>query len=178
MRSQIYRYSILLTVLVAGLLIDLYTKEWARESLRGRANIEIAAGLVELGYTENRGMVFGLLNNDEFTPLHPVLKHLTLIGTVFLLVYVIVIRKKPLRLLLPFYLVLAGAIGNALDKIRFGYVIDFIHLQIKGFIDWPFYFNMADAFLCIGIGWLFIELHFSGSHSNDQSETNDTEPQV
>ena len=168
MRSQIYRYSILFSVLVTGLLLDLYTKECVRESLQGRANIEIIGGLVELGYTENRGMVFGLLNKDEFAPFHTVLKHLTLIGTLLLIIYIVVIRNKPLRYLLPFYMVLSGAIGNALDKIRFGFVVDFIHLQIKGVIDWPFYFNIADAFLCIGIGWLFIDLHVVTGSTKDQ----------
>ena len=56
MRSYVYRYVILLAILLAGLCVDLYTKEWARDSLQHGPNREILGGLVELGYTGEEAM--------------------------------------------------------------------------------------------------------------------------
>ncbi len=56
---------------------------------------------------------------------------------------------------LAFSFILAGALGNCFDRIRFGYVIDFIDLYI-GDYHWPV-FNLADSAICIGVGLLVIE---------------------
>ncbi len=156
--KYVFRYSILLTVVIAGCNADQYTKSWARSSLKDNPALSYLGGNIELGYAENRGMVFGLLNTGTFAPVHTVLRHLSLLGALFLVAYVLVERKKPLSHLLPLYVMLAGALGNALDKLRFGFVVDFIHMQLGPALNWPFLFNIADVLLCTGIGLVILRI--------------------
>jgi len=152
--QHIIKYSVLVSILIAGCNADLYTKRWARGTLKGRPPVSLFGGTMTLDYTENRGMVFGILNRKEFSSIHGLLRHITLIGTLVLALYIFFSRKKPFLFLLPFYIILGGALGNAFDKIRFGFVTDFIHIRLGRFFNWPFLFNIADVLLCVGIGLL------------------------
>jgi signal peptidase II len=49
-----------------------------------------------------------------------------------------------------------GAVGNLIDTFTGGYVVDFIHIHAGRFLDWPFFFNLADAYVCIGAGILVL----------------------
>ena len=53
--------------------------------------------------------------------------------------------------LLPFLFFWIGALGNLIDPFKYGYVVDFIHIQAGDFLNWPFYFNLADAYITIGV---------------------------
>jgi signal peptidase II len=50
-----------------------------------------------------------------------------------------------------------GAIGNLIAPFLYGYVVDFIHIQAGNVLNWPFYFNLADAFITIGMILLIIQ---------------------
>jgi signal peptidase II len=52
---------------------------------------------------------------------------------------------------------MAGAWGNIYDQVTSGHVIDFIHIHLGAMLDWPFFFNVADAYLCVGMGFLLIK---------------------
>ena len=60
------------------------------------------------------------------------------------------LRKLSFFYHLPFFIILSGAFGNLIDRIRFGHVIDFIHVHWRNTIDWPFVFNIADVLICTG----------------------------
>ncbi len=66
----------------------------------------------------------------------------------------------------------AGALGNLVDRLRFGEVVDFLDFHVHGY-HWPA-FNVADSALCIGAGLFFIHFLLGGSHgygTEDQSRT-------
>lgn len=64
-------------------------------------------------------------------------------------------------------LVLGGALGNIVDRIRFGYVVDFVHLHVG---RWSFYvFNVADAAITVGVAILFVRALMSGSEKKAES---------
>ena len=61
--------------------------------------------------------------------------------------------------LLPYLIILGGAVGNLIDRIRYGYVVDFIYFHIRDRFSWPI-FNVADILLSVGVGLLLIQLFF------------------
>ncbi|MBS3159210.1 signal peptidase II [Candidatus Woesearchaeota archaeon] len=95
-----------------------------------------------LNYQENTGIAFSLLRNQNF---------FIIIITIFIIGFLIYYYKNK-RCQLGIIFILAGAIGNLINRIHLGYVIDFIQISI-----WPV-FNLADVFNIIGIIILFSKL--------------------
>jgi signal peptidase II len=166
MKKNILKYSVLILITVTGFSIDIYTKNWAFQTLKDKHKITIVKGFVECGYTENRGMIFGILNRSNTNFIYFILRHATPIGTFILILFLIISRKHSFFYLLPYNIILSGALGNSYDKITKGFVIDFIHIHFLNILDWPFYFNIADALICIGMGILITEMIFVPSVIN------------
>ena len=135
-------FSILLIV------FDQWTKHLAVAKLRGKEAFVLIDGVFELSYLENRGMAWGLLSGSRW---------LFLAGTLVVLVLIVyAFLKAPatrrytfLRFVLA--LVAAGAVGNMIDRMFNGYVVDFFSFIL---ISFPI-FNVADCYVVVG-GILFI----------------------
>jgi signal peptidase II len=136
----------MLLFLIALLVVaaDQLSKVWIRSNLLvGQSLFE--AGFFRIIHVNNTGAAFGLFQGQSF-----LLTIVALVGITVLLVYVLVIyRKFPLldnrlgRSTLG--LVLGGAVGNLVDRLRFGYVTDFISVGL-----WPA-FNIADSAITVGV---------------------------
>lgn len=108
--------------------------------------------VLEFGYAENRGMSFGLLQNQTF--LFMVITVLALAMFIYLFKDISFENKKIYTLSIVLFI--AGTIGNAIDRLFLRYVIDFMHFP---FLEWPlsliglpnFYNNFADMYLSLGI---------------------------
>lgn len=150
MVKRITRSILLIMVLFTGCNFDLYTKRYAIENLKDKSTVTIVNGYVEFSYVENRGMVFGALDKIE-SGMKFYLLNIVNLCAVLLMAYIIWrIRKLSFLYQLPFFLILAGASGNLINRIRLGYVIDFIHIHLKDVFDWPFLFNVADVLVLTG----------------------------
>jgi len=160
MNKRIAKFILLFFVLLTGCNADLYTKLLAKNSLKESATVTIVDGYIELSYTENEGMVFGLLNNKESHLKHYLLVGLNCISALVLIFIIWRFRKFSFYYHLPFFIILAGAFGNLIDRIINGRVVDFIHIHLKDFIDWPFLFNLADVLISLGGILLVILLIF------------------
>lgn len=137
------------------LTLDVITKQWALEALAGGRRIELLGGLIPLTLAFNRGAAFGLsFGNDPRWFFVPVtLVALGLLGALLVQAE----RSDHLRLV-SLCLVIAGALGNLVDRIRWGRgVVDFIGPVDLGFMDWPI-FNVADS--CISVGAVLLALSF------------------
>ncbi len=144
MRDRALRLSLFVLVLL-GVGCDHATKHAAAAHLRGGPAVELLPGLLSLRYAENFDVGFHLLRAipDADT------RRLVILGFGMVMVTVLLAlwlgrRLVPAREQLGFALLLAGAIGNLLDRVFRGYVVDFIHLQA-----WPV-FNVADVCICVG----------------------------
>ena len=117
---------------------DQLTKLWAVRSLKESGPRTLIEGVLGLSYVENRGMSFGLLQGQRFLFLA-----FTLLVCAFLVcVYLRIPETKRFRALSVCVLfILAGAVGNFIDRARQGYVVDFLELR---FISFPV-FNIADC---------------------------------
>lgn len=151
-------------VLFALLLIfDQASKIWALTFLKGNVSQPFIPHILEFSYLENRGIAFGMFQNK-----HEIIIPITVVIMIVCIGLAVYYAKKKQPLaVISFVMILSGAVGNLIDKVRLGYVVDFIHTL---FIDFPV-FNLADAFICIGTGLfaLFI-IFFDKEEKNENSK--------
>lgn len=130
-------------VLVLMIALDQWTKALAVQVLKGRPPYVLFEGIFEFLYVENQGAAFGMMNGMR-------LLFLLLAPSVSLFLLWILHRLPPDGHFLParacLVAVIAGALGNFIDRLRQGYVVDFIYFKP---IDFPV-FNVADIYVTCG----------------------------
>jgi signal peptidase II len=128
---------------------DHASKRAAEAALRNRAPVSIVRNVVDLSYAENRDVAFNALSRLSLHVPAWALTAFTVMAT--LAVLIAWIQRRPARWpeQVGFALVLAGAIGNGLDRLVRGHVVDFIHVRF-----WPV-FNVADVLIVSGAALLF-----------------------
>jgi signal peptidase II len=161
-------------LLFAALLVaaDQATKLWARNAFADGGAQTIGLGF-SFTYVSNTGAAFGLLR-DINLPLGPLVVDGTLLlgllsaAVAVLLVWYLARRGAAIPPLPRFALalVLAGAVGNMIDRLALGYVVDFIHFR-SGSFDFPV-FNLADSLVVIGGALLFLSGLTGGASERDR----------
>ena len=138
---------------VALIILDQITKLAAQNLLRGQDAYRIIPGVFELQYLENRGSAFGLLQGQRVF-------FVVMAGLmVFIIPYVyyrIPLTRRFWYLRVIACLFLAGAVGNAVDRLIHGYVIDFFYFSL---IDFPI-FNVADIYVTVSTFLLILLMLF------------------
>lgn len=137
--KQRLRHALYFLLLLA---LDQVTKYLARIYLQKDGPISIIPGVLKLQYHENTGAVWGIMTGKTLL--------LTVLSIVLFLVLFFIYFKIPQkRRLLPIQIIwvfiMAGAIGNIIDRITLNYVVDFIYIEL---IDFPI-FNLADNYLTL-----------------------------
>ena len=134
-------------------MLDQFVKYRIIEKVMPCAGLEIIKNFFYITYVENYGIAFGLFKNN--TLIHIISTSIILlIMCCFLFIY----YKKNTAVAICISLIIGGAIGNLIDRIRLGYVVDYIH-----FIIFPPVFNIADAAIVCGAMLLSILLIFDKS---------------
>lgn len=113
--------------------------------------------VVSLTYLKNSGAAFSMLENQQWF-----FAIITLIAMGAAFVYIYRHIKGSLWLLLGLTLIISGGIGNFIDRVRQGFVVDMFHLDFMNFAI----FNVADIYLTIGVGLLLIYLLREESHGS------------
>ncbi len=157
MRRQLMKYAAILLVTLGGCSADFHSKSWAKDNLENKPTITVVKNFIDLGFTENRGVIFGILNGKMPQCARITAVVFRVLILIALALFIGINRKKSFLFLLPFLLFWVGAAGNLIDPFVYGYVVDFIHIHMGNVLDWPFYFNMADAFITMGM--LLLLLH-------------------
>jgi len=138
-------------------MVDQTTKAWAVRALRFGTDRQLIKGFLDFVYTENKGIAFGQLQEGgAFGRWFFVV--LAIAAAIAVFYYFIRVPRDDDRVLGACALLLAGILGNLTDRIRLGYVIDFIFLH-AGEYHWPT-FNVADASITIGALLLALDLVF------------------
>ncbi|MEW6732564.1 MAG: signal peptidase II [Acidobacteriota bacterium] len=146
-------YSLLALFIV---VCDQVAKRWAYMRLRLGSDISVIDGFFKLSYTENPGIAFGLFSDSQHILKIWLLAAISIIA-IGLVVYFAIKSPPDKRLLLiALMFVLGGVIGNLIDRIVYGVVIDFIEFYI-GERHWP-NFNIADTAICVGAVLLSIDI--------------------
>ena len=140
----------ILYILIIAFIIaaDQLTKVWASSVLTEITTMPVIEDVFHFTYVENRGAAFGMLADHRwFFMILSVLG----IGALFLWMLFDKSLTKPMKVILA--MIIGGGIGNMIDRIMLGYVVDFIDCR---FIDF-YVFNVADSFVTVGC-FLFVIL--------------------
>ncbi len=154
-KDKRYIYGMRIIVVPVVVLLDQITKAIISHRLNLNQTIGVMAGFFNIVYIKNPGAAFGLFRGwgsmrDIFL----------VIVTLLALIIIIYIYRKTTERLLRFSLSLiaGGAIGNLIDRVRFGEVVDFLDFYI-GKYHWPA-FNIADSAITVGVFIAVVELYF------------------
>ena len=140
-------------IVIVGIALDQFTKYLATEKLKGQSAFVLIDGVFELDYLENTGSAFGMFQGQRWL--------LLIVGVIFMALIVFLMLRLPegkkftvTHVILAF--LVAGGVGNMIDRFSLGYVVDFFSFVL---INYPI-FNVADIYVvCATIG-LFIMFLF------------------
>jgi signal peptidase II len=137
---------------IAGsiVFIDQITKAIILQSLPLYRSIPVIPQFFDITHIQNSGGAFGLLAGQQSTVRNLVFISISLLAMGFVLYLYITTPSTHTVLAVGFALILGGAVGNLIDRIRFGSVVDFLDFYI-GNLHWPA-FNVADSAITVGIG--------------------------
>ncbi|MDA1197231.1 MAG: signal peptidase II [Nanoarchaeota archaeon] len=140
--SALGRHFFLIALMV--LFLDRITKVLVERNMFLSQTIPLIRTVFHFTFVQNTGAGFGLLRGQQS------LLILVSLAVVVIIIYSLPAILKDKKTLLPFALLFGGAVGNLIDRVYFGYVIDFIDFRI-----WPV-FNVADTAITIGALWLVV----------------------
>ncbi len=145
MSAMILAAAIILSVIVLDQLSKLLVLAYLYEG-----EVAIIEDVLHFTYVENRGMAFGLLADHR-----AIFLIASVIGIGLLALYLFKFTSRPLsRVALS--MIVGGGIGNMIDRIRLGFVVDFI--DFCAFDFWVWVFNIADAAVCVGAALFILDL--------------------
>ena len=130
-------YEIIIPILIG---LDQIIKYWALNFLKEVNSIPVINNIFSLTYVENRGAAFGMLQNNQ-----SIFILVAAVASCFGLYY---LHSKKVNNLgkIGILLVISGAIGNLIDRVRLGFVVDYLDFHII----WSYVFNLADCFVVVG----------------------------
>jgi signal peptidase II len=178
--------------------MDLGTKHWALERLSqpsprasdpvcepdqyGRTEAQrsqrppvvLIDGLLELRYAENCGAAFGFMR-DMPSVVRKGVFYVAAAGAVVLLLWMFITGRGGKLFAISVPLIVAGAIGNFVDRIKLGYVVDFVRFHLDDRWAYPT-FNVADAWITIGVALILIEGFMDGRREKQLARKNAEAP--
>ena len=137
-------------------LLDQVSKWMVVTHIEAHQTLSVIPGFFSLVLVKNRGMAFGIFSQTRSGFYYYFLLSTTIgaIGVILFSFFWIKSSKKWLTVGLS--LILGGAVGNLVDRLRLGYVIDFLDFFLKGY-HWPA-FNVADSAVTVGTFWLLLNI--------------------
>ena len=148
-------YLVLLALVTAPIIVlDQASKLIVRTQMELGESIPIIANYLDLTYTQNPGAAFSM-----FADLSPPFRVAFLIalstGAIIVLFWLLVQNDRVSLMSFALAMVLAGASGNLIDRVRFGRVIDFVHVHYHDVWSYPI-FNVADSAISIGVALIIL----------------------
>lgn len=167
-RPSKWRAVIVYIIAILFFALDQYSKYWISTTYLPNDPRPIMQPWLYFTYVTNDGAAFSIFKGQMFW--------LSLVAIVVVLGIIIYERRLPLSrpklLSISLGFLLGGAMGNLIDRLRLGYVVDFMDLHYQGHNIWPI-FNIADISINIGVGLLFIHYLLQGSKENKEKKIMD-----
>ncbi|MBI5970934.1 MAG: signal peptidase II [Deltaproteobacteria bacterium] len=151
-----YPVKILAATAAPVIIADLVTKELVMRLMTYGQSIPVVPGLFNLVYYKNPGAAFSVFASGG------VLRTLFLIGSsVVALIAIAVLLRRPTGrwMTIALSLIAGGATGNLIDRVRFGWVVDFLDFYASGY-HWPA-FNAADSAITVGVGMAIVNYYIA-----------------
>lgn len=151
--GRIRHYMMAVVSVCILVFLDQFTKQIVVQQLKGQSAYVLIRNVFQLEYLENRGAAFGLFQNQRIFFYISVL----VISLVVIWFYgKVPMKKKYLPLRICAVLILSGAFGNCIDRIRLNYVVDFFYFKL---INFPI-FNVADIYVTVAAFLLIVLVLF------------------
>lgn len=147
--------------IIISVLLDRITKQLAVKFLVPIDSFPIIEDVLHFTYLENTGAAFGSLKNARW-----VFLAISTIAIIALLVYMIKVKPKSRLLVTGLSFIVGGGIGNMIDRVINGYVVDFIDFRLINFAI----FNVADSFVCVGAALTVIYVLFFDRAGDERTE--------
>lgn len=127
------------------IVLDQLVKLWTASNLALGESADFIPGIVRLTYVQNRGAAFGMLANQRW-----IFIVLTVILVLVAAGYLFFGKLKGVNQYVPAVFIIGGGIGNLIDRIYLGYVVDMFDLEFMDFAV----FNVADSFVTVAAFWI------------------------
>lgn len=154
-------YFLMIGIILGGIFLDQLTKFLAVRYLAPVDTVPLWKNVLHLTYVENTGAAFGMMKDARWVFL--VLSTVAIIG---IAVYLFFGYARGTLATVAFSMIVSGGIGNMIDRIALGYVIDFIDFRLIHFAV----FNGADSFVCVGAGLLVLSLILDILHEKKEKK--------
>ena len=152
---------------LAAIIIDQLTKYLAVVFLKPIGYFPLWQDVLHLTYVENRGAAFGILENHRW-----VFMSISIVAIIGMIIFTFIYCGKKSRLFnISMGMIIAGGIGNMIDRIANGFVVDFIDFTLIDFAV----FNGADSCVCVGAALLFIYILFIEGKGKNEKNSPDAE---
>ena len=169
-RKRPVDYIIYSLVIAVGIILDQLTKWLSVKYLMAVNTVPIIKNVLHLTYVENTGAAFGMLKDHRWV--------FIVVSTVAILAFIAYLYLGHADSTLSgiaFAMIISGGIGNMIDRLALGYVVDFIDFRLINFAV----FNGADSFVCVGAGLLILALILeivkeSKAQKNNDKKSEDT----
>ncbi len=138
-----------LAVTLFGILLDQLTKLLVSGRMSLHQSIPVIEGVIHITYVQNRGAAFGMLSESRWVFL--IASTVTIVAVA---AYLILSKNENTLQVISLSMILSGGIGNMIDRLALGYVVDFIDFTLIDFAV----FNGADSFVCVGAALLVLTL--------------------
>lgn len=155
-------FIVCLAISAAVFVLDQLSKIWVLQNVKPVPTIKIIPGLLNFTYVENTGAAFGIFEGQKWLLIVIVF---AVIAAALWALYSNKVSGKLERLCISF--IIAGGLGNVVDRIRYGFVVDF--LDINELFSYPM-FNVADCFVVAGAILLVIATLFEDNKKKKLAE--------
>ena len=148
-----------IAIVILTVILDTLSKNLAILSLKDTGSVDYAVfpNILHFTYHENRGAAFGMLSDSRW-----IFMTISTVAILAIAAYLFLNKENSPLLSISLSLILGGGIGNMIDRVFLGYVVDFINFKI---INFPI-FNLADTFVTLG-AFLMILYMFKSEKSKD-----------
>lgn len=154
-------YFLMIGIILGGIALDQLTKLLAVRYLMPVDTVPLWENVLHLTYVENTGAAFGMMKDARWVFL--ILSSVAIVG---LALYLFFGYARTTLATVAFSMIVSGGIGNMIDRIALGYVIDFIDFRLIHFAV----FNGADSFVCVGAGLLVLSLILDILHEKKEKQ--------
>jgi len=148
------RYTLFTILTVVGLLLDQATKLYIDRGMRLFDSIPVVTNFFHITYVRNRGAAFSFLSDASWRL--PFFIGISVVAAIAILVAFHKLRDDQKLAQVSLAMIFAGAIGNLIDRLRLGEVIDFLDAHWYQH-HWPA-FNVADSLICVGVFLLALDM--------------------
>jgi signal peptidase II len=150
---------------IAVIAVDQGTKALVRAKLDDAESITVIPNLLDFTHVQNKGVAFGLLNDAALPFKGGLTSALALVALVGIGLYARHVRREEWLARIGLSLILGGAVGNLIDRLLAGSVVDFVDVYWRTWHFWAF--NVADASITIGAILVFLDLLLVPRHASD-----------